>query len=138
MISESKNGTVIITADDQLTVQGGQIKGRGIIINADNLHIASIQDTATYASKQQNIFGQASISIDASINANYNQSKINADYKSVTKQSGVFAGDDGFNVKVKNHSQLDGAVINSTKAAKEQGKNRFSTATINTTALKKP
>ena len=45
---------------------------------------------------------------------------------SVQEQSGIFAGQDGFDITTGNHTQLDGAVIASTAAA---GKNRLDTGT---------
>ena len=55
---------------------------------------------------------------------------MNADYVSVREQTGIFAGDDGYQVNVKGHTQLDGALITSTAQAEAEGKNRFRTGTI--------
>ncbi|VEG13331.1 hemagglutinin repeat-containing protein [Moraxella cuniculi] len=127
------NSQTTITTGDKLTVQGGQVKGGGVTITANDLYLASTQDTATYVAKQQNIQAQAAAGYGASLNVNYSQSKINADYKSVTEQSGIFAGNDGFNININNHTQLDGAIITSTAKAEEQGKNSFGTGTLTIT-----
>jgi hypothetical protein len=42
---------------------------------------------------------------------------MNSDYNSVVEQSGIFAGDGGFEITAGGHTQLDGAVIVSTGSA---------------------
>ncbi|MGV6989412.1 ESPR domain-containing protein [Testudinibacter sp. P80/BLE/0925] len=49
---------------------------------------------------------------------------------SVQEQSGIFAGDDGYQVAVKGHTELSGGLITSTAQAESKGKNRFRTGTI--------
>jgi len=56
------------------------------------------------------------------------QSKVSSDYASVARQSGIKAGDGGFQVEVKGTTDLKGAVIASTEQAVQDGKNRFATA----------
>ena len=58
------------------------------------------------------------------------QSKINAEHRSVSEQSGLFAGDDGFDVQVGGHTRLTGGIITSGQSAEDEGKNRFQTATL--------
>ncbi|RPD82962.1 hypothetical protein EGK74_14025, partial [Neisseria weixii] len=62
-------------------------------------------------------------------------SNTNADHLSVTEQSGLFAGDDGFQVNVKNHTDLKGGIITSSEAAEQNGRNRFQTATLSRSDL---
>jgi filamentous hemagglutinin len=50
-----------------------------------------------------------------------------SDYDSVQEQSGIFAGDGGFDITVGKHTQLDGAVIASTGSA---DKNSLDTGTL--------
>lgn len=57
----------------------------------------------------------------------FSQSTINSDYASVTEQSGIKAGDGGFEVKVKGDTTLTGGVITSTQKAIDDEKNKFST-----------
>ncbi len=54
-------------------------------------------------------------------------SKIYNDYASVQQQSGIRAGDGGYNIYVGNHTQLDGAVIASSATP---DKNHLSTGTL--------
>ncbi|MFP1761096.1 hypothetical protein ACLECS_17770, partial [Lonsdalea quercina] len=53
--------------------------------------------------------------------------KVNSNYDSVKEQSGLFAGQGGYNIKVGNHTQLDGAVIASTA---DKDKNLLDTGTL--------
>ncbi|WP_238585752.1 hemagglutinin repeat-containing protein [Comamonas sp. E6] len=62
------------------------------------------------------------------------QSKVNSNYQSVTEQSGIQAGDGGFQVSVKGDTDLKGAVIASNQTAIDQDKNRFSTGGALTTS----
>jgi filamentous hemagglutinin len=58
---------------------------------------------------------------------NYGQERINSDYASVTEQSGIRAGDNGFQVDVKGDTTLTGGAITSTQAAIDENKNSFTT-----------
>jgi len=61
-----------------------------------------------------------------------NQSKTDSEYASVGEQSGLFAGDKGFDITVGKHTQLDGAVIASTA---EASKNSLDTGTLGWSSL---
>ncbi|WP_294259324.1 hypothetical protein, partial [Propionivibrio sp.] len=54
-------------------------------------------------------------------------SKVNSDYASVTEQSALRAGGGGFDVKVKNDTDLKGGAITSTQQAIDDNKNAFHT-----------
>lgn len=53
--------------------------------------------------------------------------KIDSNYKSVTDQSGIYAGEDGFNIRVEDNTDLKGGIISSTADA---DKNKLSTGTL--------
>ncbi|QLB12879.1 hypothetical protein EV697_10816 [Bisgaardia hudsonensis] len=74
--------------------------------------------------------GQVTVGYGVSGSASYSQSKVNADYASVSTQAGVFTGDDGFKVNVKKHTNLKGGLITSIEKAEADNKNRFSTGTL--------
>ena len=65
-----------------------------------------------------------------SASGSYSQSKIRADHASVNEQSGIYAGEDGYQINVGNHTDLKGGIITSTQSAEDKGKNRFQTATL--------
>jgi filamentous hemagglutinin len=63
------------------------------------------------------------------------QAKAQGGFQSVTEQSGIKAGDQGFQLDVKGGTTLTGAAITSTQAAIDANKNRLSTATLQTSDL---
>ncbi|EMD6649679.1 VENN motif pre-toxin domain-containing protein [Serratia marcescens] len=67
-----------------------------------------------------------------SANFSASKDKLHSNFDSVKEQTGLFAGKGGYDVKVKEHTQLDGAVIAS-QADKE--KNRLDTGTLGWTDI---
>ncbi|GAO72639.1 hemagglutinin repeat-containing protein [Comamonas sp. E6] len=91
-----------------------------------NLGIESLQDSSSYASRNQSVGGSLTISpagvpIGGGLNAG--QSKVNSNYQSVTEQSGIQAGDGGFQVSVKGDTDLKGAVVSGKQVVAEVGGN---------------
>ncbi|MDA3979221.1 hemagglutinin repeat-containing protein [Gallibacterium sp. AGMB14963] len=119
-IGDKQSQTTLISGKD-LTIQGGQVVGDSVKVQADNLNITSLQDTATYQGKQKQTSAQMTVGYGASLSGNYNQSKINADYASVNQQSGILAGDGGYNVNVDKKVDLKGGAILSTATADKNG-----------------
>ena len=128
-IGDAGSHTVIQSGGDT-TLKGAQVYGRGVALTTQNLNIESVQDTAVYRSRRQNLSGQITVGYGASAGGSYSKSNTNADHASVTEQSGIFAGDDGFQVNVKNHTDLKGGIITATETAEQNGLNRFQTATL--------
>ncbi|WP_353167006.1 hemagglutinin repeat-containing protein [Acinetobacter sp.] len=132
----SKDSSTTISSGNATNIIGGQVQGKGVQIDANELNIESLQDKATYKSKQQNISGQVSVGTNgASINSGnastgFSKSNVNANYASVNEQSGIFAGDDGYQINVKNNTDLKGAIITSTQTAENLKKNSLDTGTL--------
>lgn len=61
---------------------------------------------------------------------------IDSDYASVTEQSGIKAGDDGFDIRVGGNTDLIGGVIASSDKAVQDGKNRLVTASLTSRDIK--
>jgi len=120
----------VINADGDVTLAGSQVKGKRVELDAENLNIESLQDTATYKGKQMNVSGSVTVGYGASVGGSFNKSKINADHASVNEQAGIYAGDEGYDINVNKHTDLKGALITSTQKAEEDGKNHFSTGSI--------
>ena len=99
-------------------------------MDAQSLRIRSVQDTETYQGKQQNGNVQVAVGYGFSAGGSYSQSKIRADHASVTGQSGIYAGEDGYQIKVGDNTDLKGGIITSARTAESKGKNRFQTATL--------
>ena len=128
-----------INASDELSMSSGRdtvISGAqalGEKITADvgrDLTISSLQNTDDYHSKQTDVSGGASFtfgSMTGSASLSINKNKIDSEYASVGEQSGLFAGNGGFDITVGKHTQLDGGVIASTA---EASKNSLDTGTL--------
>ena len=126
----STTGNTLISAGGDTTLAGAQVLGKRVELDTNNLTIESRQDTNQYHSKQKDMSAQFTVGAGASVSGSYSQNKTNADYASVNEQSGILAGDGGYNVNVKNHTDLKGGIITSTQAAEDAGRNRFSTGTL--------
>ncbi|MBW3872516.1 two-partner secretion domain-containing protein [Neisseria meningitidis] len=126
----STAGQTTIRSGGDTTLKGAQLIGKGVQADTRNLHIESVQDTETYQSKQQNASAQVTVGYGFSASGDYSQSKIRADHVSVTEQSGIYAGEDGYQIKVRDNTDLKGGIITSTRSAESKGKNRFQTATL--------
>ncbi len=65
--------------------------------------------------KQQNVSAGASVTVgpqpEGTLSFNVGHDKIHSNFDSVQEQTGLFAGKGGYEVKVGEHTQLDGAVI---------------------------
>ncbi|HHR1139349.1 TPA: hypothetical protein ACS3AP_004569, partial [Klebsiella aerogenes] len=93
-----------------------------------NLTLTSEQDSDNYDSKQRSGSVGASGSMGGgSGSLNLSQSKMHSTWASVEAQTGIFAGEGGFDVKVGGHTQLNGSVLASTAAAEL---NRLDTGTL--------
>ena len=132
----SSSGSTSLSSGGATNIIGAQVIGKGVSIDAAELNIASLQDKAKYDSKQQNISGQVTVGYGASGSASYSKSKIKADYAGVTEQSGIIAGDDGYQIKVKGNTDLKGAIITSTSAAEAAGKNSLITGSLTSSDIK--
>ncbi|HHX4055347.1 TPA: hemagglutinin repeat-containing protein [Burkholderia contaminans] len=135
-----------VTAGDTLTIKSGgdtNLKGAvasGKQVVADvggNLNVESLQDKDHYDSKQQSAGVSVSVCVppfcyggSSSAAANFNQQKMHSDYAAVGEQSGIKAGDGGFQVNVKGNTDLKGGVIASSDKAVQDGVNSLTTATL--------
>ncbi|MDN7676716.1 hemagglutinin repeat-containing protein, partial [Burkholderia oklahomensis] len=134
-----------VTAGNQLAIQSGgdtNLKGAvasGKQVVADvggNLNIESLQDKDHYDSKQQSAGISASVCAPplcagkSSVAGSVGQTKMNSDYASVIEQSGIKAGDGGFQVDVKGNTDLKGGVIASSDKAVQDNLNKLTTGTL--------
>ncbi|MFH7801007.1 contact-dependent inhibition effector 16S rRNA endonuclease [Enterobacter cloacae] len=122
---------VTINTGRDATIAGAQVSGETVVADIGrDLTIASTQDSDHYNSKQNSVSGGAGYTFGAggfSGSINVSRDKMTSDYDSVQEQSGLFAGNGGFDVTVGNHTQLDGGVIASTATA---DKNRLDTGML--------
>ncbi|OEZ65950.1 filamentous hemagglutinin [Janthinobacterium sp. HH103] len=116
-----------VNAGDKLIISsGGDTNIKGAVASANqviadikgNLNLESLQDTAKFDSKSQSISASGTVGFGASVSGSYSQSNMHNDYASVQEQSGIKAGDGGFQIKVGGNTDLKGAVISATEAGK--------------------
>ncbi|HAZ7726558.1 TPA: glycohydrolase toxin TNT-related protein, partial [Escherichia coli] len=122
---------VSLTSGHDTTLSGAQVSGEKVTADVgNNLTISSLQDSDRYDSRQNSVAAGGSFtfgSMSGSGYASISQDKIKSNYDSVREQSGIYAGKDGVDVTVGNHTQLNGAVIASTAT---DDKNSLNTNTL--------
>ena len=118
-----------LTSGGDTVLRGAQARAEQIVADiGGNLGIASLPDTSTYSGEQR--AGGFTLSVGTwrvSGSVNAARSTISSDYTSVAEQSGLQAGDAGFQVRVKGDSTLAGGVIASNQVAVDNKRNVFST-----------
>ncbi|WP_286937330.1 hemagglutinin repeat-containing protein [Achromobacter sp. UBA4530] len=140
-----------VTAGNVLAIQsGGDTTLKGASGKADqiiasvggNLLLESLQDSSEYDSKNKSAGFGLTLCIppycagSSSVSANASTGKMNSNFKTVTEQTGLWAGDGGFLIDVKNNTTLIGSVIASSDKAVADGLNKLTTGTLVTEDLK--
>ncbi len=137
-----ENGTThtnsTVTANDKLTIEsgkdtniiGGKVSGDSVEMNVGgDLNIESQQDSQNYDEKYTS--GGLNVNINyatgVGVSGGASSGKTNSEYNSVTDQSGIYAGEGGFDITVGNNTDLKGAVIDSDATA---DKNNLTTGTL--------
>ncbi|MDZ4098313.1 MAG: hemagglutinin repeat-containing protein, partial [Methylophilaceae bacterium] len=95
-----------------------------------DLNIKSLQDTVSSNAKQSNTGISVSIPIGVGTpggSISQSKQKSNGNYASVYEQSGIKAGEEGFDINVTGNTDLRGAVIDSTA---DSDKNHLTTGTL--------
>ncbi|ELX0085899.1 contact-dependent inhibition toxin CdiA [Escherichia coli] len=123
--------TVTINSGRDTVLNGAQVNGNRIIADVGHdLLISSQQDTSKYDSKQTSMAAGGSFTFGSMTGSGYiaaSRDKMKSRFDSVAEQTGMFAGDGGFDITVGRHTQLDGAVIASTATP---DKNHLDTGTL--------
>jgi len=133
--------TVNLKSGSNTTLNGASVEARQVIANIGtsgegNLAIVSVQDSHTYNSEQDDFGVGVTLCIPpfcygtSSAALSISDSDVNSDYTSVTQQSGIKAGDGGFQIDVNGNTDLTGAVIASTDTAIDNNKNQLTTQTL--------
>ncbi|HHF1678554.1 TPA: hemagglutinin repeat-containing protein [Haemophilus influenzae] len=117
-----------------LSLDAANLKAKRWEADIQNLTITSRQDTEKYESKQTSASASGSVAYGsgggASVSASYNKAKV--DYAQVNEQAGIRVGEDGMDAHIHNHTQLNGAIIESDADA---SKNRFKTKSLTHTDI---
>ncbi len=132
--------TLAMESGKDIDIKGSKAGGKKVEVKTgNNLSIESLQDSHTYHSRDK----ESGIHLQRDITARPDTGKKKMDdpyfsigkktdttdstYESVTKQAGIYAGQEGYDIQVKNNTRLKGAVIDS-KAPAE--KNKLTTGTL--------
>ena len=117
-----------------LSLDAANLNAKRWEADIQNLTITSRQDTEKYESKQTSASASGSVAQGAgggaSVSTSYNKAKV--DYAQVNEQAGIRVGEDGMNANIHNHTQLNGAIIESDADA---SKNHFKTKSITATDI---
>ena len=128
--------TVTINSGRDTVLNGAQVSGDKITADVGrDLLMSSQQDNNDYDSKQNSVAAGGSFTFGSMSGSGYisaSQDKMKSRFDSVSGQTGMFAGDGGFDISVGNHTQLNGAVIASTATA---DKNSLDTGTLGFTDI---
>ena len=132
--------TLVMESGKDIDIKGSKAGGKKVEVKTgNNLSIESLQDSHAYHSRDK----ESGIHLQRDITARPDTGKKKMDdpyfsigkktdttdstYTSVTKQAGIYAGKEGYDIQVKNNTRLKGAVIDS-QAEKE--KNKLTTGTL--------
>ncbi|UUM22052.1 hemagglutinin repeat-containing protein [Mycoavidus sp. SF9855] len=122
---------LMLNAQSDVHLKGAQLSGQQVEARIEgDLEVESVQNTNNYKSHYHSISGSATVGPTSAVSINFSQQKIDSTYRSVAEQTGIQAGDGGFQIKVKGDTKLVGGVIASTDRAIAEGKNQFVTATL--------
>nr|WP_172462894.1 hemagglutinin repeat-containing protein [Bartonella doshiae] len=116
-------GTLYTNSRGNTTLAGAVASGERVEMEVwGDLTITSRSDTGESSSKQQSVsFGyNGGEKDDAALsNVSLNKDKSSSDYHSVVEQSGIKAGDGGFDINVQDKTKLTGGLISSTAPAEQ-------------------
>ena len=132
--------TLAMESGKDIDIKGSKAGGKKVEVKTgNNLSIESLQDSHTYHSrdKESGIYlqrdriarpdtGKKKMD-DPYFSIGKKTDTTDSTYISVTKQAGIYAGKEGYDIQVKNNTRLKGAVIDS-KAPAE--KNKLTTGTL--------
>lgn len=136
----SANGTTYnestVTANKDLSfasgndtnIKGGKLSGEKVTGSVGgDLNIESKQDSNNYKESNKSVGASVGLGSNKAISGSASVGKIDSNYKSVTDQSGIYAGKEGFDINVGENTDLKGGIISSEA---EKDKNKISTGTL--------
>lgn len=132
----TQNNTHINASNTATIISGGDTNIVGANVNANkviadiggNLNLASVQDTSKSAAHQSSSGGGFNASMGgASASVSVQSGRAGGNYAGVNEQSGIRAGDGGFDITVRGNTDLKGAYIASTATP---DKNQLTTGTL--------
>ena len=124
------NKELDFTSGEDTNIVGGKLSGGKVTGNVGgDLNIESKQDSNSYNEESKS--GSLGLEYDfgtgkVGITGGYSEGNIDSDYASVTDQSGIYAGDEGFDIYVEDNTDLKGGIISGDNSEE----NKLSTGTL--------
>ena len=123
------------TSGKDTNIKGGKLSGEKVTSNVGgDLNIESKQDKNSYEEKNSSAgfgigmpVGDKDSANKIGIFGSAGKSNVDSKYNSVTDQSGIYAGKEGFDINVGENTDLKGGIISSEA---EKDKNKISTGTL--------
>ena len=123
------------TSGKDTNIKGGKLSGEKVTGNVGgDLNIESKQDKNSYEEKNSSAgfgigmpVGDKDSANKIGIFGSAGKSEVDSKYESVTDQSGIYAGKEGFDINVGENTDLEGGIISSEA---EKDKNKISTGTL--------
>ncbi|WHS59041.1 hemagglutinin repeat-containing protein [Pseudomonas sp. G2-4] len=137
---------LLLASGGDTNLKGAVASGKQVLADiGGDLNIESLQDTNTYVVDEKSLgvgislcippfcYGMSTVS---GASGSFGATDIDSNYASVTEQSGIKAGDGGFDIRVGGNTDLVGGVIASSDKAVQDGKNRLVTASLTSRDIK--
>jgi|GEM_PF-2181083 len=128
--SLNATGSVSLTSGTDTTLHGAQVFADSVTADiGGDLNIISQQDEEHYNNEQESVGARLGIGLygsPSSFSFNYSKLDADSDYIAVQEQSGLFAGDGGFDITVGGNTDLQGAAI----VGSNPDNNRLSTGSL--------
>ena len=122
------NKDLSFASGNDTNIKGGKLSGDKVTGNVGgDLNIESKQDSNSYKENNKSAGASIGLGSNKAISGSASVGKIDSNYKSVTDQSGIYAGKEGFDIRVEANTDLKGGIISSTADA---DKNKLSTGTL--------
>lgn len=128
-----------VTAGNALHfVSGNDTTLAGAVVSANqvagevggNLSLQSLQDTEQSHSSQTSVSASATFGYGASVSASFSHANSHSDYANVVQQTGIEAGDGGYDIHVGGNTNLVGALLTSSQAAIDANRNTLTAGTL--------
>lgn len=122
------NKDLSFASGNDTNIKGGKLSGKKVTGNVGgDLNIESKQDSNIYKEKNKSVGASIGLGSNKAVSGSASVGKIDSNYNSVTDQSGIYAGKEGFDIRVETNTDLKGGIISSTADA---DKNKLSTGTL--------
>ena len=122
------NKDLSFASGNDTNIKGGMLSGEKVTGNVGgDLNIESKQDSNSYKENNKSIGASVGLGSNKAVSGSASVGKIDSKYESVTDQSGIYAGKNGFDIRVEDNTDVNGGIISSTADA---DKNKLSTGTL--------